>query len=75
MRAMVAWRARHKRTVDVMSDEQTSQTYFVPPSVPRAPVFFLMTPMVPRSAGCGEAGEQASSASSSSSSSSTHRLH
>jgi hypothetical protein len=33
-------------TVDVMSDEQTSHTYLVPPSVPRVPVFFLMTPMV-----------------------------
>ena len=39
-------------TVDVISDEQTSQTYFVPPSVPRVPVFFLMTPMVPRYGGC-----------------------
>ena len=36
------------RTVEVMSDEHTSQTYLVPPSVPRVPVFFLMTPMVPR---------------------------
>lgn len=71
MCAMATERARHERTVEVMSDEQTSQTYFVPPSVPRAPVFFLMTPMVPRSAGRGEAGERVSS----SSSSSPHRLH
>ena len=40
--------AQRMRTVDVMSDEHTSQTYLVPPSVPRVPVFFLMTPMVPR---------------------------
>jgi hypothetical protein len=32
-------------TVEVMSDEHTSQTYLMPPSVPRVPVFFLMTPM------------------------------
>lgn len=34
-------------TVDVISDEQTSHTYLMPPSVPRVPVFFLMTPMMP----------------------------
>lgn len=34
-------------TVDVISDEQTSQTYLMPPSVPRVPVFFLITPIVP----------------------------
>jgi hypothetical protein len=34
-------------TVEVISDEQTSQIYFAPPSVPREPVFFLMTPMLP----------------------------
>jgi hypothetical protein len=33
-------------TVDVISDEHTSQTYLIPPSVPRVPVFFLITPMV-----------------------------
>jgi hypothetical protein len=33
------------RTVEVMSTEQTSQWYFVPPSVPRAAVFFRITPM------------------------------
>jgi len=32
-------------TVDVMSAEQTSQTYFTPPSPPLAAVFFRMTPM------------------------------
>lgn len=32
-------------TVEVMSDEQTSQTYLTPPSVPRDAVFFLMRPM------------------------------
>jgi hypothetical protein len=31
----------------VISDEHTSQTYLMPPSVPRVPVFFLMTPMPP----------------------------
>ena len=30
-----------------MSAEQTSQMYFAPPSVPREPVFFIMTPMLP----------------------------
>ncbi len=35
-------------TVDVISDEQTSQTYLIPPSVPRVPVFFLITPMALR---------------------------
>ena len=33
-------------TVDVISAEQTSQTYLTPPSPPLAAVFFLMTPMV-----------------------------
>jgi len=37
---------RAELTVDVMSDEQTSQTYLTPPSVPRDPVFFLMRPMM-----------------------------
>jgi hypothetical protein len=32
-------------TVAVMSPEQTSQIYFRPPSVPRVPVFFRITPM------------------------------
>ena len=32
-------------TVEVMSLEQTSQWYLVPPSVPRAAVFFRITPM------------------------------
>ena len=35
-----------QHTVEVMSDEHTSQTYLMPPSVPRVPVFFLMTPMI-----------------------------
>lgn len=35
-----------KLTVDVMSAEQTSQTYLTPPSPPLAAVFFLMTPMI-----------------------------
>jgi len=35
-----------QHTVEVMSEEHTSQTYLMPPSVPRVPVFFLMTPMV-----------------------------
>lgn len=38
---------RAELTVDVISDEQTSQTYLMPPSVPRDAVFFLMRPMVP----------------------------
>lgn len=33
--------------MDVISEEQTSQTYLMPPSVPRVPVFFLITPMAP----------------------------
>jgi hypothetical protein len=33
-------------TVEVISDEHTSQTYLMPPSVPRVPVFFLITPIV-----------------------------
>lgn len=37
---------KKKLTVDVMSAEQTSQTYLTPPSPPLAAVFFLMTPMV-----------------------------
>lgn len=36
-----------RHTVEVMSDEHTSHTYLIPPSVPRVPVFFLMTPMMP----------------------------
>ena len=32
-------------TVDVISAEQTSQTYFTPPSLPRVAVFLRMTPM------------------------------
>lgn len=39
-------RARYSRTVDVISEEQTSQTYFTPPSPPLAAIFFLMTPIV-----------------------------
>lgn len=35
-----------KPTVDVMSAEQTSQTYLTPPSPPLAAVFLRMTPMV-----------------------------
>jgi hypothetical protein len=33
-------------TVDVISEEHTSQTYLMPPSVPRVPVFFLITPIL-----------------------------
>jgi hypothetical protein len=32
-------------TVDVISAEQTSQTYFTPPSAPRAAVFLRITPI------------------------------
>lgn len=32
-------------TVEVISAEQTSQTYLTPPSPPRAPAFLRMTPM------------------------------
>ena len=32
-------------TVDVISAEQTSQTYFTPPSPPRVAVFFRITPI------------------------------
>ena len=32
-------------TVDVISDEQTSQTYLTPPSLPLEMVFFRMTPI------------------------------
>ena len=39
--------ARVEPTVDVISDEHTSQTNLIPPSVPRVPVFFLMTPILP----------------------------
>jgi hypothetical protein len=42
---IASWVVEH--TVDVMSEEQTSQTYLTPPSVPRVPVFFLITPMLP----------------------------
>ena len=34
-------------TVDVISAEQTSQTYFTPPSPPLAAIFFRITPMMP----------------------------
>lgn len=34
------------RTVDVISAEQTSQTYFTPPSPPLAAIFFRITPMM-----------------------------
>jgi hypothetical protein len=33
-------------TVDVISAEQTSHTYFTPPSPPLAATFFLMTPIL-----------------------------
>jgi hypothetical protein len=36
---------REQLTVDVISAEQTSQTYFTPPSAPRAAVFLRMTPI------------------------------
>ena len=36
---------RSELTVEVMSDEQTSHTYFTPPSVPRDAVFFLIRPI------------------------------
>jgi len=41
------WRASNGKslTVDVMSAEQTSQTYLTPPSPPRVPCFFRMTPI------------------------------
>jgi hypothetical protein len=41
------WNEGHLQTltVDVMSAEQTSQTYLTPPSPPRVAVFFLITPM------------------------------
>ena len=51
--SMGASRACGGRTVEVMSDEQTSQTYLMPPSVPRVPVFFLMTPIAPTRGGEG----------------------
>jgi hypothetical protein len=42
-----AWeRGSNEPTVDVISAEHTSQTYLMPPSVPRVPVFFLITPML-----------------------------
>lgn len=40
-------RNRTELTVEVISAEQTSQTYLTPPSVVRVTVFFLMTPIVP----------------------------
>jgi hypothetical protein len=41
-----AGKRKKNLTVDVISAEQTSQTYLTPPSPPLAAVFFLMTPMV-----------------------------
>lgn len=37
----------YKLTVDVMSEEQTSQTYLTPPSPPLVIVFLRMTPISP----------------------------
>ena len=35
-------------TVEVMSEEHTSQMYFTPPSAPRAAVFLRITPISSR---------------------------
>lgn len=40
-------RHRQKLTVDVISEEQTSQTYLTPPSPPLVTVFLRMTPILP----------------------------
>lgn len=50
----MSWQSVWQHTVEVMSDEHTSQTYLMPPSVPRVPVFFLMTPMMSPSARSGQ---------------------
>jgi len=43
-------------TVDVMSDEHTSQTYLTPPSPPLVTVFLRMTPISRRRRGVGLVG-------------------
>jgi len=46
-------RSSRSLTVEVISAEQTSQTYLTPPSAPRAAVFLRITPMVASPAGKG----------------------
>lgn len=47
-------------TVEVISAEQTSQTYLTPPSPPRTAFFFLITPILQLQYGCAPGPNNAS---------------